>query len=225
MSYKLITFDAYSALLNIKGTLVAELKKVFGTTTGDMEAVFTLWRTRQWDYLLLSNSLDKGFLHYSYITRCTLEYTLLKFGLACSEDGKKQLVDTWSRLALWPEAYDVLTELKRRGYPIAILSNGDEHMLKALAQSTGIEFDYIFSAEQAQAYKPSPRIYQLPFQALGLGRNEVLHVAGSPFDLLGAKAAGIICAWSNRFDDFPIDPQYKPDYEWKDLAGVLDVIK
>ena len=224
MKYKLITFDAYSALLDIKGSLVPVLEKIFPQSEKDMAAVFTTWRTRQWDYVLLSNSMDKGFLSYRYITRCALEYTLLKFGLICSETAKERLVEAWSQLSAWPEARDVLDEVKRLGYPIAILSNGDEPMLKALEGSTGIVFDYIFSADQAGAYKPSPKIYQLPFHKLGLARQDVLHVAGSPFDMMGAKAAGILCGWSNRFGDFPIDPRYKPDYEWNELGELLRIL-
>lgn len=224
MNYKLITFDAYSALLNIKGSLVPVLEKSFGSTGKDMTSFFTMWRTRQWDYVLLSNAMDKGFLSYHYITRCALDYTLLKFQLTCSEDVKQQLVGAWSQLLAWPEANEVLSKVKRMGYPIAILSNGDQSMLKELERSTKIIFDYIFSADQAEAYKPSPKIYQLPFDKLGLAREEVLHVAGSPFDMMGAKAAGLTCAWSNRYQDIPIDSQYKPDFEFSDLNGLLQIL-
>lgn len=224
MKYKLITFDAYSALLDIKGSLVPALEKAFGSSGKDLVAIFTMWRTRQWDYVLLSSSMNKGFLSYRYITRCALDYTLLKFDLACTEATREQLVDAWSHLSAWPDARTALAEIKRRGYPVAILSNGDEPMLKALEESTGIVFDYIFSADQAKAYKPNPKIYQLPFNKLGLTREEVLHVAGSPFDMMGAKAVGMLCAWSNRFRDFPIDPQYKPDFEFDDLNGLLQVL-
>ena len=224
MNYKLITFDAYSALLDIKGSLVPVLEKFFGSSGKDLTTFFTIWRTRQWDYVLLSSSMNKGFLSYHYITRCALEYTLLKFELTCSEAVKEQLVGAWSHLLAWPEAIAVLMEVKRRGYPIAILSNGDELMLKELEGSTGIIFDYIFSADQAEAYKPSPKIYQLPFDKLGLTRKEVLHVAGSPFDMVGAKSADLICAWSNRYHDFPIDSHYKPDFEFNDLNGLLQIL-
>jgi len=52
---------------------------------------------------------------------------------------------------------------------------------------------------------------------LGLKLEEVLHVAGFPFDTMGAKAEGLQCAWSNRFRDYLIDPKYKPDYEMEGL--------
>ena len=224
MKYKLITFDAYSALLDIKGSLIPELEKAFPEAAADLVTMFTTWRARQWDYVLLNNSMNKGFLSYSYITRCALDYTLLKFGMACSEEAKVQLVNAWSHLLAWPEARDVVEEIKRRGYPVAILSNGDEVMLKSLEQSTGIVFDHIFCAEQAQAYKPSPKIYRLPFDRLGLKLEEVLHVAGSSFDMMGAKAERLQCFWSNRLHDFPIDPQYKPDYEFAGLRELLSIL-
>ena len=51
-----------------------------------------------------------------------------------------------------------------------------------------------------------------------------MHVAGSPFDTMGAKAEGLECAWSNRFYDFLIDPKYKPDYEFNDLQELLTLL-
>lgn len=44
-------------------------------------------------------------------------------------------------------------------------------------KGTGIVFDHIFCAEQAKAYKPSPPIYKLPFDRLGLKLEEVLRIA------------------------------------------------
>lgn len=222
--FKLITFDAYSALLDIEGSMVPVLQKYFPDTQVDLLAFFKLWRTRQWDYVLLSENLEKGFHTYRYITRCALEYTLGKYKMQLSEKDCDALVSAWGDIKAWPEAKKVLDEVKKRGYKIAILSNGDDDMLEPLKQSTGIDFDYIFGGEQAQHYKPNPAIYALPFKQLGLGREDVLHVAGSPFDMMGAKSADILCGWSNRLGEVTIDKKYQPDYEWTNLSGLLGII-
>ena len=97
-------------------------------------------------------------------------------------------------------------------------------MLHPLKESTGIPFDEIFCAEQAKAYKPNPLIYRLPFERLQLHIDDVLHVAGSPFDMMGAKSAGLHCAWSNRYNEVPIDLKYQPDYQWSNLSGLLEIL-
>src|SRR3546814_10135577 len=82
-----------------------------------------------------------------------------------------------------------LAEIKSRGYPIGILSNGDAAMLQALASRVATPFDHVFSSEAAGFYKPHPSVYHLPLSALKLSGGEVLHVAGGAPDALGATAA------------------------------------
>lgn len=106
----------------------------------------------------------------------------------------------------------------------ALFDNGDEAMLQSLALRLPIQRDHIFASEHAGYYKPHPSIYQLPLMALGLASNQILHVAGSATDVTGAKAAGLQCAWSNRKHDKVLDDQYRADYEFENLLGLLAVI-
>lgn len=223
-NFKMITFDAYSALLRLEDSMVPIVEKVINREDIDALAFFRMWRTRQWDYVLLSSNLEKGYHSYEYLTRATLTYTMKKFNVTLTQAEQDEMVEGWSHMKAWPEAKEVLGEIQRRGYKIAILSNGDEKMLRPLIESTGIQFDEVFGAEHAQAYKPNPKIYALPFERCGYKKDEVLHVAGSTFDLMGAKSAGIFCAWSNRYDDFPIDEKYTPDYNFKNLQGLLEIL-
>lgn len=222
-NFKLITVDAYSALLDLEGSMQPLVEKVLNNDKIDALAFFRMWRAKQWDYVLLSSNLEKGYHSYEYLTRATLIYTMKKHGLTLSQAQQDELVDGWSHLKGWPEAQEVFNKLQAKGYKIAILSNGDEKMLEPLKQSTGINFDYIFGAEHAKAYKPNPNIYKLPFKE-GYKHEEVLHVAGSTFDTMGAKSAGIYCAWSNRYHDYPIDEKYTPDYNLDNLSGLLDIL-
>lgn len=222
--FKLITVDAYSALLNLEGSMVPLVARTLNRPDVDALNFFRTWRGRQWDYVLLSSNLQKGYHSYEYLTRATLGYTLKKFAVSLDSKSQNDLVAAWSQLQAWPEAKVVFTEVKKRGCKIAILSNGDEAMLRPLQQSTGIEFDFIFCAEQAQAYKPDPRIYALPLERNNYKVTEVLHVAGSMFDLMGAKSAGLYCAWSNRNHEYTIDERYCPDFNWNNLSGLLDIV-
>jgi 2-haloacid dehalogenase len=62
----------------------------------------------------------------------------------------------------------------------------------------------------------------MPVRELGI--ENYLHVAGSPTDVIGARAAGISCYWSNRHDERVILPDYAPDHSRPDLTGVLDLV-
>jgi len=219
--YRLITFDMYSALLDIEGSAVPQVEAVLNCSKEECLVFFRLWRNRQWDYVLLSSVMGKGFLSYHEITSLALVYTEKKMGIPLGEIQRQSLMDIWLNFKAWPEAKETIDGLKAKGYQVAMLSNGDEEMLRCLEASTGISFDYIFAADQARCYKPHPDIYQLPVERLGIEKSELLHVAGSLFDMMGARAAGYDCAWSNRFGEYTIDPRYQPNLETKNLQQLL----
>lgn len=130
----------------------------------------------------------------------------------------------WDRLSPWPQAARVLTVLKERGYPLAILSNGDKDMLHAVAKNVPVCFDHIFSSEDAGAYKPHPGTYALPLRKLGIEAHRILHVAGGANDALGAVAAGLPCYWSNRIGDVVLDPAFAPTHDRPNLEGLSDIL-
>lgn len=133
-------------------------------------------------------------------------------------------VRAWDDLRPWPEAVEVVESIKLRGYKTAILSNGDQDMLEAAARNFGSNIDHILSAEMAGAYKPSPKVYQLPAHQLNISTNETVHVAGSPNDVLGAQISGVRYFWSNRENDKVLDPAYSETWKAKNLRGILDLI-
>ena len=225
MPYRLITFDVYSALCDVEGSLVPELQQVLcAPDNTDLTAVCRTWRATQLESAQLSNSLARGHRAFRDVTALSLDYTLRRFGLAADVAQRAMLVEAWNRLRLWPEAPDVLAAVAARGYPIAVLSNGDEPMLRALLAHAGVAVPHVFAADQAGYYKPHPRVYALPLERLGLAPADVLHVAGSRTDVLGAKAAGLACAWANRLHDVVLDPAYAPDHELADLTGLLSIV-
>jgi len=223
--YKIITFDIYSASLDINGSAIPIVEEIIKDLTKEECAeFFKTWRAQQWNYLLLNNSMKDGFYNYRYITERVLEYTEKKFNIELTRDQKDSLMEIWTTFKAWPEAKVVIEEIKRRGYKVAMLSNGDEDMLKPLEESTGIDFDYVFSGDQAGCYKPNPGIYINVLERLDIDKNELLHVAGSLFDVMGARSAGLNCAWSNRYGEFVLDTEYVPDYEIQSLDRLLDLL-
>ena len=183
-----------------------------------------MWRQKQLEYALISNSLQHGRIPFVIITRRALDYALRRAQVDLTEASRQDLAAEWDQLQLWPEAEQVLVEVKRRGYAVGLLSNGDEVMLQKLASRLPITCDHIFASEQAGYYKPHPSIYELPIKALELSFDKVLHVAGSATDVMGTKAAGMQCAWSNRKKDRLLDNHYRADYEFENLLGLLNIL-
>lgn len=221
--YQLITFDVYTALFDIEGSLVPVIQELFKEQVSATEIV-QVWRQKQLEYALISNSLQKGRVPFTVITRRALDYALSRAQNDLSEASRQSLVAEWDQLQLWPEAKQVLVEVKKRGYTVGLLSNGDEVMLQSLASRLPIKCDYIFASEHAGYYKPHPSMYELPLKINGLSSDQILHVAGSATDAIGTKAVGLQCVWTNRKKDKVLDDQYRADYEFENLLGLLDII-
>ena len=81
-----------------------------------------------------------------------------------------------------------------------VLSNGTEEMLHALLAHAHLQgfFRGVFSAETARTYKPSPRVYALVTQGLGLPPEAVGFVSSNAWDVAGASAFGFRAFWVNR---------------------------
>lgn len=218
----LVTFDAYTALVDCQGGLAPAVREACGEAA-DAEQLARAWRAKQLEYAQISNSLQRGRIPFRLVTRRAMDYTFARAGIALTGEQGAALEAAWDRLPPWPEAKATLAELRARGYRLGILSNGDEEMLRALAGASGIDFDHILSSDHAGHYKPHPAMYALPRERLRLEPREVLHVAGSATDVLGAKLAGLPCAWSNRQGDLMLDPDVRADREMRDLAGLLEM--
>jgi 2-haloacid dehalogenase len=220
-SYRLITFDVYAALFDIESSLTPLVSQFIKT---DSLTFIREWRRRHYEYALISNSLGQGRMSFEKIFAITLDNVLIRFNESISESTKKMLNEAWLNLSPWEEAAQVLESLKEREYVMALLSNGDESHLRQLSKKLPPAFDYIFSSEAAGFYKPHPSVYALPLHKLNLTAENILHVAGSPTDAWGTKAAGLTCAWSNRKHEPHLNPNLKVDYEMENLNPLLEIL-
>jgi len=224
MKPSLVTFDVYMALMDIQGGLVPVLGAALGLPPEKADPLVRQWRAKQMELAAVSNSLGKGRRTFRDCTRLGLDYVLGTNDLAADAATRNDLVMAWDGLKPWPEAVEVVAAVKARGFATAILSNGDQDMLDALARNFGDDMDHVLSSETAGWYKPHPAVYELPERIRGTPLAETLHVAGSPNDVLGAGAFGMACYWSNRTGDLVADPAYGAAHEGRDLTGVLAVL-
>lgn len=219
-----LTFDVYSALFDFRASLLPELKTVLDTSdAGLAEPLLELWRMRQLAVAKDHAMLQRGHLSFQKATARALDYALATFKLDLPHAERETLVAAWDRLTPWPEVPKVLKALRGRGYRLALLSNGDQAMLEALAERLP-DIEAVLSAEGAGAYKPHPNVYWYALNTLEVDRDTLMHVAGSATDVMGARSAGLRCVWANRFNDRVVDPRFEPTLEVPDLAQLPDAL-
>lgn len=102
----------------------------------------------------------------------------------------------WDELVPWPGAGSVLQGLARNRR-LGVVTNCSEVLGRRAAALLGAPFSAVVTAESAGFYKPDVRIYMAGVDALHTRPEEVLFVAGSPFDVVGAHAAGLPVVWHN----------------------------
>lgn len=225
MPVRAVTFDVYSAMFDTVGGLTAALRAFFHQRgiAADAAAAARAWRTAHMNYLLLANSLDREPASNRAAIEASLRYTLRGPAPEIVPADMTALVGAWERLPAWPEAAEVLAEVRRRPGALAVLSNGDYGMLDALMRTFPVRFDRIVSVEGGK-FKPHPSVYRKTLAEMGVSAEDLLHVAGSPSDAAGATAAGLRTIWINRAADAVLDPRFAPAHQSADLRGVLPLL-
>ena len=156
------------ALIDIEGSLVPVVQKVLNLDTKLSTDFVRLWRTKQMERAASSNSLGNNRTSFRECTAMALDYCLGHHKMMLSPDIHRDLVFAWDTMKAWPEADAAIAAVKEKGYQNAILSNGDQDMLEAVARNFSPKtFDHILSSETAGYYKPHPSVYEIPTTALG----------------------------------------------------------
>ncbi len=123
---------------------------------------------------------------------------------------------------VFPEVQAALSELRERGWRLAILSNSDRDLIEASMAAIGVDFELAIVASEIGSYKPAERHWRA-FEA-ETGRLPDVHVAQSHFhDVVPATALGVPTVWINRLAEVHAEP--RPTRELPDLRGLPDALE
>ena len=185
-------FDAYGTLFDVHSVVEAGLE-----ITSDPVALSTTWRQKQLEYTWL-RALMGAYADFWVVTEAALRYTIRRLGLTATEAQVRRLMEAYLSLACFPEVKAALGGLA--GRPRAVLSNGAPAMLAAAVGGSGLGalLEHVISVDRVKTYKPSPLVYALGPETLGVSAGELLFVSSNGWDVAGAKAFGYRVAWCNR---------------------------
>ena len=163
-------FDAYGTLFDVHSVVEAGCE-----ITRDPAALSATWRQKQLEYTWL-RALMGRYEEFWAVTESALRYAIRRLGLTASEAQVRRLMEAYLSLACFPEVAGALERLA--GRPRAILSNGAPSMLEAAVRSSGLgrHLQHVISVDAVKTYKPSPRVYALGPETLGVPAGEPLRV-------------------------------------------------
>lgn len=106
----------------------------------------------------------------------------------------------FSELDVHDDVPEGLGRLAGAGFRLVTLTNGAASVADGLLRRAGLRdvVERLMSVEDAPAWKPAAAAYRYAVDALGLPASELLLVAVHPWDVDGAKRAGLQAAWIDR---------------------------
>src|SRR4051812_42021969 len=195
-NFKALSFDCYGTLIDWEtgllealrplrervGVSADELLETYGEVEREVEQTFPT--------MIYSQVLEKvhaGLCH--------------RFGMPEDADQAAALGASVGDWPAFPDSVEALRYLKQH-FQLAILSNVDRRSFEGSNRRLGVEFDFIFTAQDIGSYKPHLRNFEYLLMRLAeaeIQRSELLHVAQSLFhDHVPANRMGIASAWIDR---------------------------
>jgi 2-haloacid dehalogenase len=195
MAVRALVFDVFGTLVDWRSG-VAQAFRASGFAE-DAEALADAWRARYRPILAEVNDGARPWANFDDLHLATLDALLADRGLELPVEARHRLVRAWHRLDPWPDVRGGLEAL-RRGHVTATLSNGHVALLVDLLRYGDLRVDCVLSAELARVYKPAPEAYLAAARLLDLEPGALMLVAAHPWDLAGARAAGLRTAFVER---------------------------
>lgn len=163
--------------------------------------------------------------HYSGfapLADAALRHSAITLGIELTDGLRRDLVDVFANLPVWPDTSDRLKSWRSKGLRLALLSNLSAETLSRNLRNNGLEklMDAPISTDACRAFKPAPRAYALGMQHFGLPRERIGFVAFGGWDALGARWFGYPTAWINRLGVAAETLDPVPDTTAQDLSAV-----
>jgi 2-haloacid dehalogenase len=185
------TFDCYGTLVDWMGGIRSTLAELW--PAADADALLAR-------YHAIEPVVQEGRgIPYRTVLAEALTKVAAEEGLDLPADRRAALADTLPTWPVFPEVPEALTELRGRGWRLAILSNTDPAFLDASLRAIGVPVDERVVASEIGSYKPAFGHWETFFIRTGADRLRHVHVAASLFhDVQPCAALGLPCVWINR---------------------------
>ena len=126
----------------------------------------------------------------------------------------------------FPGTVEALTELKRRGYPLGVVTSKERSMAMRGMRLNGLDgiVDLLVSVDDTTNHKPHPEPVLRGIELMGAEAAETLYVGDSLYDMKAGRAAGamVAAAMWGPFDKKPL-LEFGPDYQLQSINDLLDL--
>jgi len=182
---KYITFDCYGTLIRFRMGDTARAMYADRLPPAQLERFVHDFNAYRLDEVM------GDWKPYAEILKSALQRTCKRHKIEYKDEEGQYYYD---QVPTWGPNPDVPAPLARiaKEIPLVILSNAANEQIMSNVAQLGAPFHAVYTAEQAQAYKPRLQAFEYMLDQLGCGPEDILHVSSSlRYDLMSADDLGI----------------------------------
>jgi 2-haloacid dehalogenase len=192
--FEILTFDCYGTLINWEDGILRCLHCILAAHGKGTDDVTILQLYGDFE----AHAEQGAYRRYRDVLQSVVRQFGEQLGFAPTEAEVHSLPESLPNWKPWPDTVSALFELQNR-FRLAVVSNTDDDLFAATQPQLGVEFDQVITAQQAHAYKPSLKIFELALNRVGVPAHRILHVGQSVYhDVLPAQSLGLATVWVNR---------------------------
>ena len=214
---KYITFDCYGTLTRFRMGDLARERFADRIPAERMEQFIADFSAYRFDEVL------GDWQPYEVVLKNAIRRLCRKWKLQYLDAEAQQYYDA---VPTWGPHADVPAGLAKiaKEIPLVILSNASDDQIQRNVAMLGAPFHRVYTAQQAQAYKPRLQAFEYMFDSLGCKPEDVLHVSSSlRYDLMSADDLGIVNKVFVNRGHGPGNPAYRYT-EIADIGGLPGVV-
>jgi 2-haloacid dehalogenase len=192
--FEVLTFDCYGTLINWEAGLLNALHRILAAHSKNIPDPELLALYGEFEQL----AEQPPYQTYAEVLGSVVRQFGTFFSFTPTLAEVRSLADSLPNWKPWPDTVAALRQLKTR-FRLAILSNTDNDLFERTHPQLEVAFDEVITAQQAQAYKPSLKLFELALSRIQAPAHRVLHVGQSIYhDVVPAQALGLATVWVNR---------------------------
>ena len=140
----------------------------------------------------------------------------------CNLD-KGALIKAMGQLPPHPDVTPGIRALKDAGYRMIAVSNGAKSTTKQLLEGAGLgsAVEKLISTDDVERAKPDPKVYLNAARVAEVEPEDLMLIASHPWDIHGARSAGLKAASLDRAKPFP-DVMKAPDLTGQSLTDLAE---
>ncbi len=157
--FKVISFDCYGTLIDWETGIFSALRPILAAhkkTLSDAQLLAL--------YSELESEAEQGeFRTYREVLKSVVRGYGRRLEFKPTEAEEESLPASLANWKPFPDTVAALRKLKAR-FQLAVISNVDDDLFAATARRLEVPFDHLITAQQARAYKPSLKVFNLARQ-------------------------------------------------------------